>query len=211
MATQNNNIMSNDFTIINIGRQFGSGGRLVAQEISRKLGISVYDNELISKAAEESGFSKEFFEKSDERRSLFNLSFLVDSGRFGTGRNFVGDNELFRIQSTVIRDIAEKGPAIFVGRCTNYILRDKKCLDVFITAPMEDRIKRVASRTGTSAEEAKNRIEKCDRTRQTYYNFFTYGEWGVASNYDLCIDSSILGINGTADLIIEFGKKTGII
>ena len=94
--------------IINIGRQFGSGGRLVAVEVGRKLGIRVYDNELITKAAEESGFSKEFFTRSDEKRRIFNLSSFFGSGRFGTVRNYVGDNELFKIQSDVIRDIASK-------------------------------------------------------------------------------------------------------
>ena len=203
--------MSASHIIINIGRQFGSGGKLVAIEIGKELGISVYDNELISKAAENSGFSKEVLEKSDEKMNLFNLSSFFGPGRFGSMQNYVGDNELFKIQSNVIRELAEKDSGIFVGRCSDYILRDMKCLDVFITAPMEDRIKRVSERSGLPADEAQSRIERHDRTRQTYYNFFTYGEWGVASNYDLCIDSSLLGIDGTAEFIIDFGKKIGII
>ncbi len=197
--------------IINIGRQFGSGGKEVAMKIGEKLGINVYDNELISKAAEESGFSKELFERSDERRSMFNISSFFGAGRFGSAQNYVGDNELFKIQSEVIRGIAEKGSAIFVGRCSNYILRDLKCLDAFISAPMEERIKRVMDRTGLEEEAAKARIERQDRTRQTYYNFFTFGNWGAASDYDLCVDSSILGIEGTADFIIDFGRKAGLI
>ena len=197
--------------IINIGRQFGSGGKEIAMKVGEKLGINVYDNELISKAAEESGFSKELFERSDERRSMFNISSFFGAGRFGSSQNYVGDNELFKIQSEVIRGIAEKGPAIFVGRCSNYILRDLKCLDAFISAPMEERIKRVMDRTGLEEEAAKARIERQDRTRQTYYNFFTFGNWGAASDYDLCVDSSILGIDGTADFIIDFGRKAGLI
>lgn len=198
-------------TIINIGRQFGSGGKLIALRISDVLGIPVYDNELISKAADESGFSKELFERSDEKRSIFSMSSYFGSGRFGSARNYVGDNELFKIQSEVIKNIAEKGPAIFVGRCSNYILRDSKCLDVFISAPMEDRVKRVAERLGISAEEARDRIGKQDRTRETYYNFFTFGNWGDAADYDLCVDSSLLGIEGTSDFIIDFGRKAGLI
>ena len=197
--------------IINIGRQFGSGGKEIAMKVGEKLGIIVYDNELISKAAEESGFSKELFERSDERRSMFNISSFFGAGRFGSAQNYVGDNELFKIQSEVIRGIAEKGPAIFVGRCSNYILRDLKCLDAFISAPMEERIKRVMDRTGLEEEAAKARIERQDRTRQTYYNFFTFGNWGAASDYDLCVDSSILGIEGTADFIIDFGREAGLI
>ena len=169
--------MNEQHKIINIGRQFGSGGKLVAQRISESLGIPVYDNELISKAADESGFSKELFERSDEKRSIFNISSFFGNGRFGEARNYVGDNELFKIQSEVIRNIAAKGPAIFVGRCSNYILRDLRCLDVFVTAPLEDRVKRVAERLEISPDEARNRIERQDRTRETYYNFFTFGNW----------------------------------
>ncbi len=203
--------MNGQNTIINIGRQFGSGGKLIALKISETLGVPVYDNELISKAADESGFSKELFERSDEKRSIFNISSFFGTGRFGETRNYVGDNELFKIQSEVIRDIAAKGPAIFVGRCSNYILRDSKCLDVFVCAPLEERVKRVSERLGISPEEACARIGRQDRTRETYYNFFTFGNWGAASDYDLCIDSSILGIDGTADFIIDFGRKAGLI
>ena len=200
-----------EHTIINIGRQFGSGGKEVASRIGAVLGIQVYDNELISKAAEESGFSKELFERSDEKRSVFNLFSFFGTDRFGSAQNYVGDNELFKIQSEVIKGIADKGPAIFVGRCSNYILRDRKCLDVFISAPLEARVKRVMGRTGLDEEEASNRVERRDRVRQTYYNFFTFGNWGAASDYDLCLDSSILGIEGTADFIIDFGRKAGLI
>ena len=196
--------MSKGHTIINIGRQFGSGGKLIAKRMSDCLGIPAYDNELISKAADESGFS-------DEKRSLFSITSFFGSGRFGSAQNYVGDNEIFKIQSEVIRDIATKGPAIFVGRCSNYILRDMECLDVFVTAPLEDRAKRVSERLGISLYEARSRIGRQDRTRQTYYNFFTFGEWGAATDYDLCIDSSILGIDGTTDFIIDFGRKAGLI
>lgn len=203
--------MTDNHTIINIGRQFGSGGKEVASRIGSMLGIEVYDNELISKAAEQSGFSKELFQRSDEKRSMFNLFSIMGSERFGSTRNYVGDNELFKIQSEVIRGIAAKGPAIFVGRCSNYILRDSKCLDVFISAPLEERVKRVMERAGLSEDDARNRIERQDKSRQAYYNFFSYGNWGAASDYDLCVDSSILGIQGTADLIVEFGRKAGLI
>lgn len=198
--------------IINVGRQFGSGGRLVANALGQKLGIQVYDQELIAKAAEQSGFSKELFAKSDEKRNLLALSgFIVDVGRFGSADNYVSDNQLFVIQSNVIRSIADQGPAIFIGRCSDYILRDRQCLDVFVTAPDDVRIRRVAERMNLSESQAESLIRKKDRTRETYYNYFTFGHWGVASNYDLCVDSSILGIDGTADMIIDFCRRSGLI
>lgn len=198
-------------TIINIGRQFGSGGKEIALAIGHRLGIKVYDNELITKAAEESGFSKQLFVKSDEKRSLFSFSSFFNTNGYSLANNYMGDNELFNIQSKVIRDIAEAGSAIFIGRCSDYILRDMKCLDVFITAPFEDRVRRISERKGVSEEEAKQLIERNDRTRETYYNYFTFGNWGMASNYDLCMDSGILGIEGTADMIVEIAEKTGLI
>lgn len=197
-------------TIINIGRQVGSGGHEIAIEIGKELGIEVYDNELITKAAEESGFSRQLFVRSDEKRSLFSFSSFFTTSGYSLADNYMGENELFNIQSNVIRRIAENGSAIFIGRCSDYILRDMKCLDVFITAPEEDRIERISRRENISREAARNVIERTDHTRETYYNYFTFGDWGHASNYDLCIDSHILGIEGTARLITEIARKAGI-
>lgn len=205
-------IMKDNHLIINVGRQFGSGGKLVAISLGKKLEIPVYDQELISKAAEESGFSRELFARSDERRNVFSLSsFIADAGRFGAADNYVNDSQLFVMQSNVIRSIADKGSAIFIGRCSDYILRDKACLDVFITAPDNVRIDRVAARMNISSSQAETLIRKKDRTRETYYNYYTFGNWGVASNYDLCVDSSKLGIDGTADMIIDFCHRCGLI
>lgn len=204
--------MKDNELIINVGRQFGSGGRLVALALGRKLGIPVYDQELIAKAAEQSGFSKELFANSDEKRNLLALSsFIVDVGRFGSADNYMSDNQLFVIQSNVIRSLADKGPAIFIGRCSDYILRDRKCLDVFVTATDEVRIKRIAERMNITPEHADSLMRKKDRTRETYYNYYTFGNWGVASNYDLCVDSSVLGIEGTADMIIDFCRRAGLL
>ncbi|MBQ1912542.1 MAG: cytidylate kinase-like family protein [Bacteroidales bacterium] len=196
-------------TLINIGRSFGSGGGYVGQAIGRKLGIPFYDNELISKAAEESGYSRNLFAK-EEKHSLFSVSSFFASGRLSYMDNgYVNDNVLFNIQSEVIRNIADKGDAIIIGRCADYILRDKECLNVFITAPMEFRIHRLMETEGIDADEAESLIRRKDRTRETYYNYYTFGSWGLASNYHLCVDSSILGIEGTADLIIDLGRRAG--
>ena len=195
--------------IINVGRQFGSGGYLVARSLGDKLGIPVYDRELISEAARRSGFSAELFASKDEKRSLFGMSGFIGTGRASLSGNYVNDDSIFKIQSDVIRMIADNGPAIFIGRCADYILRELGCIDVFITAPDEVRVKRISERLGISADEAESLMKKKDSGRESYYNYFTFGHWGVASNYDLCIDSSILGIEGTADFIIEFGRRSG--
>lgn len=191
--------MENKHIIINIGRQFGSGGKATAEELGRILGIPVYDGELLTEAAKKSGIRKELFTSSDEKHRFWS---------FGTG---LGDNELFKIQSDTIRDIAHKGSAIFVGRASDYVLRDMKCLDVFISAPFENRVKKIMDERGLSEREAELLIQRKDKERSDYYNFFTFTEWGVAANYDLCIDSAILGYTGTAEFIIEFGKHAGLL
>lgn len=197
--------------IITIGRQFGCGGKQIAEILGSKLGIPVYDSELITKAAQESGFSAEFFERNDEKRRLFSLTSIF-SGITGDTDNFMSDKGLFSIQCETIKNIAEQGSAIIVGRCSDYVLRDHdNTLDVFLTSPFEERVKRVAEREGLDLEKAQNHVETQDRNREEYYNYYTFGNWGVASNYDLCIDSSILGIEGTANIIIEFAKIAGLI
>jgi len=184
--------------IINIGRQFGCHGRDIARELGKELGIPVYDHELIDKAAQESGLSPIVFEKRDEKRRLFS------SG--------IDDAELFRYQSLAIRKIAQEGSAIFVGRASNYILRDMDCcLDVFICAPLEIRSKCVSSREGVPSKDAQDYTFKQDSRRAHYYNFFSDGHWGKSSDYDLCLDSSKLGIQGCVKMIIEFGKLAGLI
>ena len=187
--------------LITIGRQFGSGGKAVAEELGRRLGIPVYDDELITEAARKSGIAEEFFHKRDEKRRALFIG--MKSG--------MDDEILFGIQSDAIRELASKGSAIFVGRASDYVLRDMDCVDVFISAPLEARVKRIMERQGLSASEAEDLIERKDRGRAEYYDFFTFSKWGTAANYDLCIDSSILGIEGTAELIIDFAKKRGLI
>lgn len=187
--------------IINIGRQYGSGGRRVAEALGARLSIPVYNNEIITEAARKSGFSPEIFKKKEEKKKFFNLF----------SDNYINDDEIFRIQSEVIRDIAEKGSAIFVGRASDYVLRDMDCLDVFLSCPLEMRKNFIARRRSVTPDEAILLCQKEDKERESYYNFFTFGNWGMASNYDLCLDTSILGIEGTADFIIEFGRKRGYI
>ena len=196
--------------IITIGRQFGSGGKAVADALGKKLGLPVYDNELISKAAQDSGFSAELFVQRDERKRFLSLSSIFSGNYQSETENYMSDSDLFSMQCETIRKIAEQGSAIIVGRCSDYILRELDyVIDVFLTSPAEVRASRVAERTGIDYEKALVMIEKRDKSRAEYYNYYTFGDWGVASTYDLCLDSSILGIEGTADFIIDFTRKAG--
>ena len=197
--------------IITIGRQFGAGGLGVAIALGKKLGIPVYDKEILKKAAQDSGFSAEFFEESDEKKRFFSLSSIFSNG-FGDTENYMSDRGIFKMQSQTIKAIAEQGSAIIVGRCSDYILRDMEgTLDVFLTSPAEIRAARVAERSGKTLEESARLVEEMDRKRAEYYNYYTFGDWGVAGTYDLCIDSSVLDIEGTADFIIDFARKAGLI
>lgn len=198
--------------IITIGRQFGSGGKAVADELGRRLGIPVYDNELITKAAQESGFSAELFVQSDEKKRFFSLTSIFSSSFSGDSDNYMSDKNLFNIQCSAIRNIAEQGSAIIVGRCSDYVLRDMECtLDVFLTSSQDVRAARIMEREGISKEDALELIERKDKGREEYYNYYTFGNWGVASTYDLCLNSGILGIEGTAEFIIEYARKAGLL
>ena len=199
-------------TIINVGRSFGSGGGFVGQAVAQKLGIPFYDNELISQAAEESGYSKDLFAGGEKKRSIFSASSFFTSGRMSyMDGAYVNEDILFKAQSEVIRSIAANGDAVIIGRCADYILRDLPCLNVFVSGPEEYRIGRLMETEHLTAEEAEKLMRRKDRTRETYYKYYTFGSWGQASNYHLCIDSSVLGIDGTADYIIDFGRKAGLI
>ena len=201
-----------DRILINIGRQVGSGGHSVAKVLGKKLGISVYDNEILTKSAENSGLSADYLKENEERRGRgLGLGGLLGTPTYGDfTRSVLGESELFRIQSETILDIASHGSAVFVGRASDYVLRDMVTLDVFITAPLEVRKAAVAARQGIGIEQAENLIRRQDRRRKDYYDLITMGNnWGVASNYDLCVDSSVLGVEGTADFIIAFGRAAG--
>ena len=195
--------------IINIGRQFGCGAKDVADAIGRRTGIPVYDSELLKKAAQDFGFSETLFSSSDEKKRCFSLSSIFNSNIFGCS-SMNDDASLFAMQAEAIKNIAKNGSAIIIGRAANYILRDCDCcLDVFLTCPLEERAKRVSQREGMTEEEALEHIQRMEKERREYYNTFTFGDWGMASTYDLCVDTSLLGVEGTADLILEFAKKTG--
>jgi cytidylate kinase len=200
--------------VINIGRQLGSGGHLIGQGIARELGISFYDKELIQLASQESGLAKEFLEQLDEKkgqgffRGMFGLrnSIMIDEYYFND--NYPSSEMLFKIQSDVIRSLAEKQSCVFVGRCADYVLKDHpRAVNIFITADLPDRINRVCRNQKMTEEKAMDYIKKMDKKRADYYNYYTDKQWGAAASYHLCINSSALGIEKTISYIIEFVDK----
>ena len=199
--------MNNHF-VINIGRQLGSGGRSIANLLSLHYGITAYDRKLIELAAKESGLSQEFFENADEKKShgFFHSIFSNRSAANALTHNdsYLSNDALFKVQSDIIRDLAEKESCIFIGRCADYILRDHpRSLNLFFTANLEDRVARMASEKGITPEQAEELIEKTDRSRAGYYNYYSGKTWGAAESYDLCINTSHLGHEGTAEMLIE--------
>ena len=198
--------------IINIGRQLGAGGRAVAQLLAKEFDARFYDKELLLLAAKESGFAPEFFEQNDEHkgflRSLFHLHAPhVSDNNFYT--NNFSQEGLFKIQSDVIRKVAQEGSCVFVGRCADYVLRDfPNVFNVFVTASMDFRIDHVAERHQCSREEARKIIEKEEADRASYYNYYTGKKWGAAESYHLCIDASLLGIEQTARFIAQYIRES---
>ncbi len=201
-----------DKFVLTIGRQLGSGGREIGQKLSARLGMAFYDKELIGIASKESGLKEEFFERVDEQKhfslfpGLFGIRTSVTDDFFS---NYYLSNEtLFKIQSDVIRRLAEEGSSIFVGRCADYVLKERRdCLNLFISANTDDRIRRIAGSHKITEEKAREIIEKTDKGRSAYYNYFSAKTWGAAESYHLCINSSLLGIDSTVDLICRVAEE----
>jgi len=202
----------NETFVINIGRQLGSGGRQIGEKLADGFGIGFYDKELIQLASKESGLGKEFFERADEKSSFSFIGGLLGlrtniSNEVYTN-NYLTNETFFKIQSDVIRELAGKESCVFVGRCADYILRDNpSCINVFITADTEDRIKRVAQTYQLSLDKAQELIVKTDKKRSEYYNFYSNKIWGEAKSYHLCINSSVLGMDQTVAFITQFIKQ----
>ena len=203
-----------DKFVINIGRQLGSGGKAVGEAVAARLGIGVYDKQLINLAAEQSGICPEIFEKADEKesRNLFAtfIGYLRSPfvGSEYSGSNVLSSDALFKIQSDVIRDLASRESCVFVGRCADYILREHpRCVNIFVSASREDRIERLVRTRRLTPEAAEQLMDSTDEKRADYYNYYSNRTWGAAATYHLCIDSSVLGIDGTAAFAEEFIRK----
>ena len=184
------------------------------EETGNKLGIVYYDDLLLKKAAEESGLCEELFHSFDERPKSFLYSIAMDPYSFTmhhvTPKGSI-EQQVYLATYDTIKKLADKGPCVLIGRCADYALKDRDdVINIFVSAPIESRIKRVAARNNISEAEAKERIKKTDKSRASYYNYYSSKDWGEAKSYDLCIDSSLLGIEGTVALLEELVKLKGM-
>lgn len=213
--------MSKQYVIV-IGRQFGSGGRLIGEKLAEKLGIPLYDKTILGKVAQEQNVEDERLRKMDEylnAHRLLNIGLQATSPVLGAGVFFENNTagmldreEVYKWQCDVIRKLAEEGPCIFIGRCADDVLKDHPGLvSVFITAPKDAREARIAELHPNHPREHYEThtqfIDKTDRLRSYYYEHHTGRKWGSMNNYDLCLDSTKLGIEGTADFLAEYVKR----
>lgn len=187
--------------VVTIGREYGSGGRFIGKLLAERLNIPFYDEELLTKAAQESGLSEAVFKNFDEQKEGF---FSSGMGMYSYDMSL--GQKVFLAQFDAIKKIANNESCIIVGRCADYVLKDyKNVVNIFICAPMEDKINRAVTYYGLNPNKAANEISKKNKKRRSYYNFYTDREWGKASNYDLCINSRI-GVDETVDAIEAYVK-----
>ena len=193
-------------TIITIGRQYGSAGHSIGKILADDLGIKYYDKELLERAAKDSGLCQELFENHDEKpTNSFLYSLVMDSYSFGYGSTMMDmplNQKVFLAQFDAIKKISQDGPCVIVGRCADYALKDyDNKLNVFVHAPMSFKKSRIQEQYEIPEAKVKDVAIKTDKQRASYYNYYTSKKWGDLKSYDLCIDSSILGIDGTIELI----------
>lgn len=193
--------------VITISREYGSGGRAIGEKLAKELGIPFYNKELILMAAKESGLSEEYIKKAEQQKST---SFLY--GLYMGAQQLPMNDQIFLIQSKIIREIAEKGPCVIVGRCADYVLRNQSgvdALNLFIHAPMEERIRRVREEYKVQAPDLRLYILKQDKNRAAYYEHFTDGQWGKAQNYHLAVSSG-LGLETIVRLLTDLMRDRGL-
>ena len=199
-------------TIITIGREFGSGGREIGELIAEHYKIKCYDKDLLARVARESGFCQEMLENHDERpTNSFMYNLVMDTYSFGYNSSSFVDmpisHKVFLAQFDTIKKIASEGPCVIVGRCADYALSDlPNVINVFIQADEDTKIKRIRQRFAdiASDEKARDMMNRKDKQRQSYYNYYSSKKWGRVDSYDLTVNSSKLGIEGTANFIIQF-------
>jgi cytidylate kinase len=192
--------------IITISRQFGSGGRTIGRQLAQKLEIPCYDAELIEKIAEKSGFSKEYIKERGEYAVSGNWFANAFSGRDRNGHSLQDD--LWVIQQKVIQELAEKESCVIVGRCADYILREKAdCLRVFIHADIASRAKRIVEQYGERADSPEQRLKDKDKRRRAYYQIYTDTKWGNVENYDITLNSGALGIEKCAEILADLYRS----
>ena len=203
--------MESNHILINVGRQSGSGGHDIGRMLALDFNAKYYDRELLNLAAKESGLSEHVFEQHDERKSFLRSFLNLPNGMASAnyGRQGFSQDTIFQFQSEAILKAAEEGSCVFVGRCADYVLRDyKNVVNVFITASMDFRVNQIMSKLNfTSPMQAQRYIEQGEAKRADYYNYYTGKKWGHATSYDLCVDSSVLGLKETEKYIAEFIRK----
>ena len=195
--------------IYTIGREFGSGGREVGEKLAAKLGIKLYDKELLQQAAKDSGFCEEIFENHDEKpTNSFLYSLVMDTYSLGYSNSYVDmpiNHKVFLAQFDTIKKLAERESCVIVGRCADYALEDNPfAVSVWIKADLDVRIQRIKKLYDLSDNKAADMIQKTDKRRASYYNYYSSKKWGEAKSYDLCLDSGQLGIDGSIDLILKY-------
>ena len=197
-------------TIITIARQYGSGGHDIGKKLAEELKIPFYDKELLERAAKDSGFCQEIFENYDEKpTNSFLYSLVMDTYSMGYSTAAFAEmplnHKIFLAQFNAIKDIAKEGPCVIVGRCADYALADfPNVVNVYLYADLQSRIARIARRHDVTDAKAKDLIQKTDKGRASYYNYYTNKKWGEATGYDLCLNTASLGIDGTIHMIREF-------
>lgn len=194
--------------VITIGRQHGSSGREIARRLAEELNIKCYDKEIVDEAAANSKFSRELINAYDEKRMS---AFLLHAGGYGLNENFRLNMQVVAAQFDTMRALANAGDCIFVGRCADYILRDRKDLvRVFILGDMDSRLKCLEKRQGLDEVTAKRTIKEVDKDRSSFYKYYSEQTWGDAQNYDICINSSRLGVEGSVEVIKAYIKSVGM-
>lgn len=201
-------------TIITIGRQFGSNGRMIGERLAELMGVKCYDKQLIKEAAKQSGLWEDFLDNMDEKpTSSFLYSVVMDPYSYmsfdsNTNYGMNLNQKAFMATYETIKSIADRESCVIIGRCSNYVLREyEKVLSAFIYAPLEVRIDTVMKRFNLNEKQARDQIAKEDKARASYFNYYTSYKWGKNESYDILIDSSLLGPDGTAELLLDVAKK----
>ena len=199
--------------IVTVSREAYCGGDELARKLADKVGFKFYDREIISLASQKSGIHEEHFE-AVEKKPTNSILYSVVMGMYSSQGAYVKlddvltDDKIYKIQADIIRDMAAEGNCVFVGRCSDYILRNyEKCVNIFLRADIGDRVQRVMNEQNTSESEAKKIVSRADKKRRSYYNYYTNCEWGNISNYDMTLNLSRISDKDALDVIVNFLEK----
>ena len=187
--------------VITISREYGSGGRYIGRLIAEKLGIKLYDKDFVEKLAEETGLSQEYIENNEQKRNA------LASLNYGYYSEFNNSDELFIKESELIKEVANKEACVIVGRCADFILKDREnVLRVFVYSNIEDKVKRAIEFYGLNKTKAKKEITRIDKLRANHYKYYTDKDWKDSNNYDICINSDSIGVENSAEMICKIIK-----